>query len=62
MPLVHGYIDNGNPSSQGVSTTLPTKKNQLWPSFVPNYLNLGMGMHSTCIVEMKDLIFISMGV
>ena len=40
----------------------PTGIDQLWPSFVPNYLNLGMGMHSTCIVAMKVLIFICMGV
>ena len=27
MPLVYGYLANGNPASQGGSTTLPTKKN-----------------------------------
>ena len=26
MPLVRGYLANGNPASQGGSTTLPTKK------------------------------------
>ena len=26
MPLLHGSLSNGNPSSQGGSTTLPTKR------------------------------------